>query len=476
MARCVVRLRIRQREPRRKPHGPAVTAVLTTWLAAIAAPAPLAAQTLQEALGMAYQTNPTIQAERARQRATRELTPQARANVLPQINAGGSYEVVTNDQTINNEFFGGVGSSTQSFDLNTLAGEVSGELPVFTGFRNWNAIRQARARVRAGGAQLAATEQNVILRAASAYFDVGRDSKVYASTANNVAVLARQLEEAQLRFEVGEITRTDVAQAEARLAGARAQLTSAQARLALSRATFVELVGETPGTLEESPALPVAPDTEEAAQALAVEYAPAVVEAREREKASRRQIAIARGVLSPQVSLTARYQYAEEPSTIVLTDEQFAYGVRASVPLFAGGANLSRIREAKATNEADRKRIIEAERRARAAVTQAFENLSAARANIASAEAQRTANVLALRGVRREAELGARTTLDVLDAEQELLDAEVSLANAVRDARVATFELLQAAGVLTLDGVDWEAPSPPLSPSEIPPVEPAPRR
>ncbi len=439
-------------------------AVSTAFL--LIAPAQLQAQTLQEALSMAYQTNPTVQAERARQRATRELTPQARANVLPQINAGGSYEVVTNDQTINNEFFGGVGSSTQSFDLNTLAGEVTGDLPVFTGFRNWNAIRQARARVRAGGAQLAAIEQDVILRAASAYFDVGRDAKVYTSTANNVAVLARQLEEAQLRFEVGEITRTDVAQAEARLAGARAQLTSAQAQLAVSRASFIELVGDTPGSLEENPTLPLAPETEEAAQAMASEYAPSLIEAREREKASRRQIAIARGALSPQVSLTARYQYADEPSPIVLTDEQFAYGVRASVPLFAGGANLSRIREAKATNDADRKRIIEAERRARVAVTQAFENLSAARANIVSAESQRAANVLALRGVRREAELGARTTLDVLDAEQELLDAEVALANAERDARVATFQLLAASGVLTIDGAEWDA-GPDASPTKV---------
>ncbi|MCA8888149.1 MAG: TolC family outer membrane protein [Parvularculaceae bacterium] len=328
--------------------------------------------------------------------------------------------------------------------------QVTGEQPIFTGFRNYNAIRQARSRVQAGAAQLTLVEQDVLQRGAQAYFDVVRDMEVYQATANNVQVLLRQQEEASLRFEVGEVTRTDVAQADARLAQSRAQLTTAQARLAVSRATFAQIFGMSPATLEENPELPPTPATLDEAMQVAAELSPVIIRAKMTEQASRRGVAIAKGAFSPTVSLTASYQYADEPSSFVLDDEQFAYGARASIPIFLGGLNISRVREAKALNEADRRRVDEADRQARAQVTSAWEQLSAARANINSATSQVAANELALTGVRRENQLGVRTTLDVLDAEQEYLNAQVSLANAERDARSATFTLLAAMGVLTL--------------------------
>lgn len=408
-------------------------------------------QTLEMALDLAYRTNPTIRAERARQRATSEATKQAWASLLPQVTASGSYDKVTGDQVLDSAAFGAGGGGTfpLSFDLNSLASQVTAEQSVFAGFRNINALKQARSRVEAGGAQLVSVEQDILSRAATAYFDVVRDMEIFKANSNNVRVLLRQLDEANLRFEVGEITRTDVAQAKARLAGARAQLTNSQAQLAVSRASFTQLMGQNPETLDDDPVLLPVPDTREAAIALGRVYAPAVLAAAANEKISAKDIAIAKGALSPTVSVVAQYQYAENTARSLVSDERFAYGARASIPIFQGGRNLSRIREARALNDADRQRIEEARRSVDAQVTAAWEQLAAAKANTASAQLQVDANELALEGVRREAQLGARTTLDVLDAEQEHLNSLVSLASAQRDTRVATFILLASAGILT---------------------------
>ncbi len=411
-------------------------------------------QTLEEALNAAYNSNPTIAAERARQRATKELTPQAVANALPQITGGASFTKTDGSQTLDGAAFGdpGAPSFTRDFKLETTSYQVSGEQAVFTGFRNYNAIRAARSRVKAGAADLALVEQDVLTRAANAYFDVVRDLKVFGANSNNVEVLIRQKREADLRFEVGEVTKTDVAQAEARLAQARANMTTAQARLAVSRASFVETIGDAPGTLEDDPILPAAPSTLEESLAISRAGAPSIVRARMAEHAQKRNVQVAKGQFAPTVSLTASYQFAEEPSLFALEDEQFAYGARASVPIFLGGLNISRVREAKALHEQSRRQVEAAERRADAAVTGSWEQLQAAKANIQSATAQVSASELALNGVRREAQLGVRTTLDVLDAEQEFLNAQVSLANAERDARLATFQLLAAMGALGPDG------------------------
>ncbi len=420
-------------------------------IAACGAPGAAFVQTLEEALTMAYQSNPTIGAERARQQATKELKAQAWASALPQVQASASYTKLDQTQSFNQTVFGQAVVTERDFNLDSKSAQISGEQAIFTGFRNFNAIRAAKARVKAGDAQLALVEQDVLQRAAQSYFDVVRDMKVFEATNNNVDVLLRQKREAELRFEVGEVTKTDVAQADARLAQSRAQLTTAQARLAVSRASFAEIVGEAPATLEADPGLPPAPGSLDEARLVAAQGSPALIRARMAEEASRRNVAVAKGAFAPTVSLTASYQYSEELNSFINNDEQFAYGARASVPIFLGGLSISRVREARALHDADRRRIEEAERRATAAVTSAWEQLTAARANIVSATSQVGANLLALTGVRREAQLGTRTTLDVLDAEQEYLNAQVSLANAERDARNATFQLLAAMGVLGPD-------------------------
>lgn len=430
--------------------------VLSTALVLWALAAPVQAETLRDALALAYETNPTIRAERARLKAVRETKSQAWAGALPQINASGSYSRV--DTTQSSVIFAPPGSppgtvGENSATLDTFTGAVNAEQAIFTGFGNYNAIKQAAARIRAGGAQLVATEQTVLRDVASAYFSVERNMAVYELNRKNVDVLLRQNEMATVRFEVGEITRTDVAQADARLAGARANLSQAQGNLAVARATYAQLVGQAPGDLEPVEELPELPDTLEAAKALARDYAPAAVAAREQSEASRRQVNVARSAIFPRVSLTAGYQYAEEPSNFILQDEQFSYGARATMPLFLGGANYSRIREAKALHASDRSRIIEAERQVEAQTTAAWERLVAARAIIVSARAAVEANELALEGVTQEALVGTRTTLDVLDAEQEYLNSQVSLASAQRDAQSAAFALLAAIGLLTPEAI-----------------------
>lgn len=407
------------------------------------------AETLEEALSLAFAANPEIAAERAQLNATREGVAQARARGLPQITAGAGYEEVDNTQSISSEVFG-AGAGDRNFDLNTATAQVQGEQQIFAGLRNVNAIRRAKARTKAGGARLSLVEQDVLNRAAAAYFDVVRDMVVYKATENNVQVLIKQFEEIAFRFEIGEVTKTDVAQSEARLAQARARMTNAQAQLAISRAAFAEIIGQMPGSLEDAPALPETPATLDEAKAIARELSPVIIQAQLREEASRRGVAIAKGAFSPTVSLRAEYQYAEEPSSFIEQDERFAYGVRVTAPIFLGGLNLSRVREARAVNSADRRRINLAERQVDARVTVGWQRLAAARANIMSSQTQVRANALALDGVRREAEIGVRTTLDVLDAEQEYLDAQVALANAERDARATTYELLASIGAIHL--------------------------
>lgn len=431
-------------------HAKRLSASLSLTTAYLAIIVTADAQTLEEALSLAYATNPEIAAERAQLDATEEGVAQARARGLPQITAGAGYQRVDNAQSINSDVFG-VGAGARDFKLNTATAQVSGEQQIFAGFRNVNAIRQAKARAKSGGAQLSLVEQDVIARAATAYFDVVRDTVVLKSTKNNAQVLGKQFEEIAFRFEVGEVTQTDVAQSEARLALARARMTNAQAQLAISRATFAELIGQMPGSLEKAPALPASPASLDDAMAIARELSPVILQAQMREQASRRGVAIAKGEFSPTVSLTAGYQYADEPSSFIAEDEQFSYGVRVTAPIFLGGLNLSRVREARAVNSADRGRIIAAERRIEARVRTDWQRLTAARGNIVSSQTQVRANAMALDGVRSEAEIGMRTTLEVLDAEQEYLDAQVAQANAERDARVATFQLLAAIGILTAE-------------------------
>ena len=343
----------------------------------------------------------------------------------------------------------GGSSSFNNTDLDTLQYGVEATQTIFAGLTNWNSIRQAKAQVRAGAAQLYGVEQQVMLEAATAYLDVIRDQSVLELRNNNVRVLTRQLEAARARFDVGEVTRTDVAQAEARLASARAQVFNAQAQLAASEADFESVIGFPPGELIDPPAAPATPPSLDEAHAFALDNAPAVIAAQEAERASQHGVSAAYGRLSPQVDAYASYSYGENQQFEDDSTEETAIGVRASIPLFAGGANYSRIRQARRTNTSDRFRVTEAMRTSRQQVIASWTALEASRATIEAASSAVSANEIAFEGVRQEAQVGARTTLDVLDAEQELLNARVQLVTAKRDEEVASYTLLAAIGALT---------------------------
>jgi len=423
--------------------GVAMAALVTSWVMF-----PVSGETLKDALAVAYKTNPTLQSQRARLRASGELKYQAIAALLPQVNAQGSYLFAETDQ----ESAAG-GAFNQVADLEQLSLGANADLLLFDGFRSIQSLKQAAAQIGGAEAQLVGVEQQLMLDVATTYFDVVRDLKVYSLNKTNVEVLLRQLDQAEVRFRVGENTRTDVAQASARVAGARAALTSASSQLSISRARYVELVGQSPGTLEVDGPEPVLPKSLEEAKTLAMEIAPAILIAKAGEEVSRRSVKIAKGSFAPTITATANYQFADEPSTFIQRSENFAYGARVNLPIFQGGARLSQVRQAKANNDADRQQIYATERQVTAQVVSAWEQLLAARANIESSQAQVEANRLALEGVKKEELVGARDTLDVLNAELEALNAEVSLETARRNASVASYGLMAAVGMLTPNSV-----------------------
>lgn len=414
-------------------------------LAGLATPA--SAENLADAIALAYQTNPTLQGQRASQRALDESIVQARTGYRPQVSLSADVSAADGD---------GDGDAGRSSGAGVTVSQ-----PLFTGGRVSSQISAAEADVMTGREGLRSVEASVIQAVITAYVDVRRDQERLRISQENVAVLQRQLDEARARFEVGEITRTDVAQAQARLAASRAGLASAQAQLAITRASYAAVVGQNPGDLEPEPSLetflpPAVEDAFESAEAnnaeiLGAEYA---------ERASAARVATARSARRPTV--TAQGSLGFDASTAgtsffpptgaggAYDDYQRSVSgrVAVSVPLFTGGLINSQVRAAIERNKADRQGIEEARRAVLRTVSQAWNSLVGARANLAANEEQVRAARIAFEGVRQEAQVGLRTTLDVLNAEQELRNAELSLVNARRDEYVAAAVLLSAMGRL----------------------------
>jgi outer membrane protein len=397
------------------------------------------AEVIEEVLAHAYNTNPTLMARRASLRSTDESVPQAKAGWRPTVSVtaqGGPQFVESNTSTP--YYQKRIGRTFQ----------LSATQPIYRGGRTEAAIDQAENTVMAGRATLAASEQTVLLQSATAYMDVVRDESVVALNINNVQVLRRQLEAAQERFRVGEITRTDVSQAEARVARAIADRVQAEANLRQSRASFVNAVGVPP----ERPVPPrmvlTLPGTFEEATGLAADNNPNVLAAVYTEKASVNGVDLVRGELLPTVSLAGEITRAIHTST--LESESRTKEVRASVsvPIYEAGAVYARLRAQKHTAGQRQIEIVQSKRDAIETATQAWEQLQAARARLQSYNTQIGASEAALRGVEEEARVGSRTLLDVLDAEQELFDARVNVVRAERDQVVFAFQLKAAVGQL----------------------------
>jgi outer membrane protein len=402
---------------------------------------PALAQSFEEALAQAYTSNPSLLARRAKLRAVDEQVPQALANWRPSVKVKGDVGKV--DQTSNL-------STPKQQKRTSRSGTVTIEQPIFRGGRTIAATDKAENSVLAERAALVTVEQQVLLDAATAYVDTVRDLAVLELNINNEKVLKRQLEATQDQFRVGELTRTDVSQAEARLARAQADRVKADGDLKASRAAFKTVIGESPRDLK-SPVPPAdLPTSEEEAAKLASLQNPNVISADFTEKSAQKNVDLVRGELLPTVSLTADAGRTWRTTALNSRTETLDVIASVSVPLYEGGtATYARIREAKQTAGQRRLEIDQARRAAVETATKAWESLVSTRARLRSYASQIKASEIALEGVRRESEVGSRTVLDVLNAEQELLDARVNDVKAKRDELVAAFQLKSAVGLLT---------------------------
>ncbi|GAB4124595.1 MAG: TolC family outer membrane protein [Rhodothalassiaceae bacterium] len=422
------------------------------------------AETLREALAATYMSNPDLLAARALQRSIDESVPAAISNWRPSINAQAQlFRSDSTSQTTRSS--DGTLVNDNTFQGRNETYSIQGNQTIFRGLRNFNQYKGAKAEVMAGRANLLGTEQQVLLEAVTSYMDVLRDEAVLNLNENNIQVLTRQLEASRDRFRVGEITRTDVAQSEAALAGAVSNRFQAQATLQRSRSNYRRVVGDFPGTLEQAPELPALPASEDEAVEIALAENPLVIAARHTERAASYDVKEAKGAVLPTLSAFADFTHRESPSQTfdpllnqfvgaTNTFESTRFGLTLDVPLYQSGAEYSAVRRAKQVESQRRLQIVASERQAMQNVRVAWENLRAAEASIESTAAQVRANEIALEGVRQEAAVGTRTTLDVLDAEQVLLDSRVNLVTARRNQYVAGFELLEALGRLNAVSLD----------------------
>jgi outer membrane protein len=415
---------------------------VTAALIALVGPMAAAdAQELSDALASAYRHNPTLEGARAQARASDEGLVQARAGYLPRVDVVGSAGVRSNESSLS-----GTSLGRQDLDPESLSVQASQSL--YTGGRRGAQSRIARNQVELARARLRGVEQQVLLEVITTYVDVLRDEEVVRIRANNVAVLERQQQAAQSRFEVGLSTLTDVAQARARLAGAVAGLAGARAVLEGSRARYVEVVGEVPEGLSAPPVAASVPADLDAALNAALSSSPQVLSSEAAVRIAEAQVRVDVSTLLPQVSVVGSASRNRETSSPNVETDSMSAVAQVSVPLFQGGLAASRVRQSRINAERARADLEVARRQAISDVTSAWSALLAARQATEASKQQVEANTLAFEGVELEQEAGERTTLDVLDAEQELLDARLALVRTERDTYVAAHALLAAAGQL----------------------------
>jgi outer membrane protein len=408
----------------------------------MAAPAAIArAANLQSALAQAYRNNPQLNAERARVRATDETVPQALSGYRPTISATADIGIQHLESTTSS---GGLSGDTVPRGAGITATQT-----LFNGFRTGNRTRAAESGVFAGREGLRLIEQTVLLDTATQYMNVLRDTAILDLQRRNVEVLEEQLRQTRDRFNVGEVTRTDVAQSESRLAAARSSALVAESNLVASRAAFRRVVGVDPAGLTAGmPVDRLSPRSLAAAVSRGISEHPQITAAMYGVDVQLLQVKIAEGALYPTVTVQGSLQqrYDSSPST----QNTFSASMvgQISIPIYQGGAEYSLIRQSKETLGQQRLNLELQRDQVRQTVVQAWGQLSAAKAQIQAAQAQVSAAEIALNGVREEARVGQRTTLDVLNAQQELVNARVALVTAQRDRVVASYTLLSSTGRL----------------------------
>ena len=433
-------------------------AVLVLWPIALSLvatmPRGVAAETMELALARAYETNPQLNAQRAIVRQNDEGVSQALSGYRPTLSATASVgEQYTNTTgvipPIPPNLPNGVSYTVKGY-TNPWSAGLSGQQTLFNGERNANTVRKAESQVSAARETLRMMEESVLLAAATAYMDMSRDSANLEVQQTNIRVLQRTLKDTNNRFSAGQVTATDVAQAEAQLAAGEANLHAAELTLMTTRANYRRLIGVEPANL--APASPVdrlSPTTLNAAIAVGSAENPSVTAALYGVDVAQLQVKIAEGALWPTLALQGSVQQQSYPN--ILTPNLFVgtAAVNLTVPIYQGGAEYSAIRLNKENVGQQRLNVDQVRDQTRANVVQAWGQLIAAKAQIEAAHRQNDAAERALEGVRNEAQAGQRTTLDVLNAEQALVNARVSLIVAQHDRVVASFSLLSAVGRLS---------------------------
>lgn len=411
-------------------------------------PCSAGAETLDSALAYAYQSNPQLNAQRAAVRAIDETVPQALSGYRPRVSAtadiGSQYTSTTTRTT--------TGAVTRNDGFMPRGVGLTTTQTLFNGFQTANRTRAAEGQVSAARETLRLLEQTVLLDAATAYMNVLRDAAILDLQRRNVEVLQEQLRQTNDRFRVGEVTRTDVAQAESRLAAAQSQQLVAQSNYTTSRANYRRIIGRDPERLAAgTPVDRLIPRILDQAVALGRAQHPQVTAAMFGVDVALLTVKIAEGALYPVVTLEGSVQQRSDPSATTL--EQFSAGVfgRVTVPIYQGGAEYATIRQNKETLGQRRLDLDAVRDQVRATVVQSWGQLEAAKAQIQSAQSQVSAAEIALNGVREEARVGQRTTLDVLNAQQELVNARVALVGAQRDRVVASYTLLASVGRLSAE-------------------------
>ncbi len=406
------------------------------------APGPARSENLLDALAAAYRYNPQLDAERARLRATDEGVAQAMGDYRPLIDlrADAGHQNTQSKPATSNEGH----TSPRGYSVQLIQ-------PLFRGFRTTNAVNSAEAAVRAGRETLRGVEQEVLQSAVEAYADVVRDQAIVKLRESSLKFLSQELQATRDRFAVGEVTRTDVAQAEARRAQSLSQLDFARATLKASRARYEQVVGNPPNNLSV-PSLNsnLLPRSLDEAVGISSKENPGVVAALYREQGARFDVDIIRGELLPEAQLEATWQERYDPSSQIDETEAGSIVGRVNVPIYEGGIVYARVRAAKHTHISRIQEIEQNRALAQAQVAQAWAQLQGAKAQMVSDKAQIEANQIALNGVREEEKVGQRQLLDILNAQVELIQSQEQLEATKRTVVVFTYQVIGAIGRLNV--------------------------
>lgn len=426
-------------------------AAAAVLLLACMGPAPALADTIEAALVRAYQNNPQLNAQRAQVRSTDENVPQALSGYRPKIavtaSAGAQYQNFTTTQ-------GGTTTDLVKQNFNGVdsprAVGISATQTLFNGYQTGNKTRAAESQVSGSREALRVLEESVLLSAATIYMDYLRDAAIVEVQRSNVRVLEQTLKQTQDRFNVGEVTRTDVAQSEAQLAAGKTQELTAESQLTTTRSNFRRIIGNEPQGLQPgSPVDRFLPGALPAAVELSLVENPNVTAAMFGIDVNYLQVKIAEGALLPTVTAQVSVQQAYEQQLTTYQTLGASAIIQASIPVYQGGAEYSLIRQSK-ENLSQQRLVLEQTRdQARANTVTAWGQLQAGIAQVSSAQSQVTASEIALNGVREEAKAGQRTTLDVLNAQQALVNARVALVTAQHDRVVASYSVLATIGRLS---------------------------